>query len=185
MYSALYGLDSFDRRNGNGSRSVEEDWLDENTTASENEWSTAATIFYPTDAPVHMQEHYEALKEKNNGWGESDRRGTIRRSHIVKDAETFASILELPPYQRRRVREIAQDIDLSSKRFGGKPYEKILLAVCSLVADDELSNRPNPSIEDRIVLTQEFRDLMDVNRLGSREHNRIRQMLREKTDYFD
>lgn len=184
MHTVLADLDPFDRGNGNGSRSTEEDWLDENTTASENQWSTAATTFYISDAPAYRQEHFESLYKANNGWGESDRRGTIRRSHIVNDAETFASILELPPYQRKRVTQIAQEIDLSSNRFGGKPYEKILLAICSLVSDEELSKRPNPSVDNRLICTDEFRDLMEVNKLGSREHNRIREMLREKTDYF-
>lgn len=184
MNPTLYGFDAFDRSGGSGSRNSEEDWLDENTTASENQWSTAATTFYISDAPRNKQDFFEALYEKNNGWGESDRRGSIRRSHIVNDAETFASILELPDHQQKRVKNIAQNIDLSSNRFGGKPYEKILLAICSLVADDNLSDRPNPSVDDRIVLTDEFRSLMDANSLGSREHNRIRQLLREKTEYF-
>lgn len=177
-------LDAFDRSNGNGSRNSQEDWLDEHTTSAKNEWSTAATTFYISDAPPHRQQHFEALYRTHNGWGEQSRKDTIRRSHVVNDAETFVSILELPTYQRERVIEIAEDIDLSSKRFGGKSYEKILLAVCSLVSDEALSDKCDPSIENRIVFTDEFKQLMEANGLGSREHNRIRQMIRERSNYF-
>lgn len=182
--TVLETIDSFDRSNGNGSRSAEEDWLDEHTTASENEWSTAATTFYISDAPSHRQQHFESLYKKHNGWGERDRKSTIRRSHIVNDAETFCNILELPDYQTREVVNIAQELNVSANRFGGKPYEKILLAVCSLISDSELSDKSYASVDKRLIFTDAFRDLMDVNELGSREHNRIREMLREKTEYF-
>lgn len=183
--------DPLDRSNGNGSRSAEEDWLDDNTTAAENEWSTAETTFYYWEASAGQQSHFEELYNKHHGKGESDRRSTIRRSYIVKDAQTFASILELPDAQSERIIQIAETLDFSSKRFGGKPYEKILLAVCSLVSDQALSqyientDGSRDAIERRIVLTDEFRELMETNDLGSREHNRIRQMLREKTEHFD
>jgi hypothetical protein len=87
--------------------------------------------------------------------------------------------------------EIAESLDFSSTTYGGKKYEKVLLAICSLVSDRALSqrldhNNTNATIADqRIVLSEKFRDLMEANRLGSREHNRIREMIREKTELFD
>lgn len=188
--SSVPKYDPIDRSNGNGSRSAEEDWLDENTTAAENEWSTASTTFYYWEASATRQNKFEALYDAHHGKGESNRKTTIRRSHIVNDAETFCNILELPDPETQRVVTIAQELDFSSKRFGGKPYEKILLAVCSLVSDEALSRNIAQSTTDsavanrRIMLSDEFRDLMEVNDLGSKEHNRIRQMLREKTDKF-
>lgn len=182
--------DPFDRSNGNGSRSAEEDWLDENTTAAENQWSTAETTFYYWEASAAQQSKFQDLYDAHHGKGESDRRSTIRRSHIVSDAEMFTSVLEMPDVQAERVIQIAQELDFSSTRFGGKPYEKILLAVCSLVSDEALSRNVNQNSIDssiateRLILTDEFRDLMDVNNLGSKEHSRIRQMLREKTEMF-
>lgn len=191
MQMSAHVFDPFDRSNGNGSRSAEEDWLDENTTASENQWSTAETTFYYWEASAEQRDRFESLYKAHHGKGESDRRSTIRRSHIVNDADTFANILELPETQCERVVNIAQDLDFSSTRFGGKPYEKILLAVCSLVSDQALSQQLNKRNSNsnganrRIVLSDSFRDLMNANNLGSREHNRIRQMLREKTDKFE
>lgn len=187
--SSVRHYDPFDRSSGNGSRSAEEDWLDENTTAAENEWSTAETTFYYWEAGDNQSQHYKDLYDAHHGKGEGDRRSTIRRSHIVKDAKTFSNILELPRPQAEYVVEISKQLDFSL--FGGKPYEKILLAVCSLVSDEALSqkldhNNPRSNIADRrVVLSESFRDLMEVNSLGSREHNRIRQLLREKTELFD
>jgi hypothetical protein len=189
--SSAYPFDSLDRSDGNGSRNAEEDWLDENSTAAENQWSTAETTFYYWDVADSKQSHFEDLYNKHHGKGEDNRRSTIRRSHIVNDAETFVDILELPRPQRQRVVELAETMDFSTKRFGGKPYEKILLAICSLVADQALSSRigrfqsSGNAIEQRIIENDSFEELMDVNNLDSREHNRIRQMLRTKTDYFD
>jgi hypothetical protein len=188
MYSAH--MDQFDRSNGTGSRSAEEDWLDEHSTAAENQWSTASTTFYYWEASEHMQEKFQNLYQAHHGKGENDRRSTIRRSHIVNDAETFVNILELPDPQAKRIINIATELDFSSTRFGGKPYEKILLAICTLVSDQALSRKldqENPDSDAanrRIVLDERFRELMDANNLGSKEHNRIRQMLREKTDLF-
>ena len=189
MDSALSLFDALNRRRGTGARSAQEDWLDDNSTAAENQWSTASTTFYVSDAPMHKQSQYQSLYKIHNGWGESDRRGTIRRSQIINDAETFADVLELPPYQRRRVIHISETTEVSN--FGGKSYEKILLAICSLVSDEQLSLRLRrdehgcESLENnRLILQDEFRDLMDVCGLGSSELRRIRQMLREKTDYF-
>jgi len=186
--SSVQHFDPFDRSNGNGSRSAEEDWLDENSTAAENQWSTAETTFYYWEAGAGQSQHYKDLYDAHHGKGESDRRSTIRRSHIVSDAQMFVSILEMPDHERDRVTQVAQELDFSC--FGGKPYEKILLAICSLVSDEALSRNVNQNSIDsslanqRLILTDEFRDLMDVNNLGSKEHSRIRQMLREKTNEF-
>jgi hypothetical protein len=190
MNSVRGRYNSLDSSNGNGSRSAEDDWLDENSTASENEWSTASTTFYYWEASSAQQQKFEALYNKHHGKGESDRKTTIRHSQIMNDAETFCSILEFPAPQTERVLEIVEEIEFSSRQFGGKPYEKILLAICSLVSDSALSDRishknVNSSFaSQRIITNDAFRDLMEANNLGSKEHNRIRQMLREKTDIF-
>lgn len=175
----------FDTTPGNGSSNKEEEWLDVNTTASENQWSTAETTFYYWEAD---DQKFKDLYDTHHGKGESDRDATIRRAHMVADAKTFCSILELPETQRNRIVELVRDFDFSSQRFGGKPYEKILLAFCSLVSDEALTRKlkkHDRQVEGRrIICDERFKQLMDANGLGSKEHNRIRQMLREKTDEF-
>lgn len=185
-------LDPFDRGNGNGSRSAGDDWLDTESIFN-NEWgSTAATTFNPADTdgqdhpiPRHKQERLERQYERHNGKGEDDRKDTIRASYILNDAQLFMSVLELPSTQRDTVLQILEDLDISSNNFGGRRYEKIILAVCSLVSDETLSNQPDPSLKARLFMTDEFRDLMRVCKMSSTDHRKLRVSVREKSDYFD
>lgn len=192
MESVHAVIDSFDRSNGNGSSGTGDDWLD-SESIFDNPWgSQAATTFKPTDTdgqenplPKKKKQKFERLYDLQNGKGERSRKDTIRASHIENDAETFMSVLEMPEPQRETVREILDNLDISSNNFGaGRRYEKIILTICSLVADEALSDQQNPSLDDRLFLTDEFRNLMDVNKMSSSEHRRIRVAVREKSDYF-
>lgn len=192
MQSSASALDPFDRTGGNGSRSASDDWLDKESIYH-NEWgSTAATTFNPEDKDGQgkqisrkKRERFQRLYRLHNGRGEPSRKDTIRASYIANDTETFLSVLEMPERQRQKVREIMENTDISSNNFGGRPYEKIILCACSLVADEKLSEQPTASVEKRLLLTDRFRDLMDAIELSSREHRHIRHSIREKTDYFD
>lgn len=191
MQFAASALDPFDRSNGNGSRSVSDDWLDE-TSPFTNEWgSAAATTFNPEDTdakgepiPPDKQRKLKNLYELHNGKGEPSRKGDIRQSYIENDAKTFTSVMEMPEIQRKRVLTILDEINISSNNFGGCRYEKIILAICSLVADESLSNQPNPSINDRLFLSDDFRDLMDSVQMSSSDLRHIRQRIRQESDQF-
>jgi len=178
-------IDPFHRGSGNGSREGEDDWFDE-VSIFDNEWgSQAATTFYPHEAPVDWQEKFEALYKIQNGKGEPNRKTTIRQSHIENDMEIFMDVLEMPTYQRRRVAHIVENLNLSSKNFGGKRYEKIILTVCSLISDEALSKSLDPEIEDRLFFTDAFRQLMEATDMTSSDHWRLRVAVREKSEYFD
>ena len=185
-------LDPFDRTNGNGSNSRTDDWLDE-SSIFDNEWgSAAATTFKPhgRDAygrplPRDKQEKFEDLYKLHNGKGEKSRKGDIRQSHIVNDARTFMSVLEMSAPERDRTLEILDDLDISSNNFGGRSYEKILLALFSLVSDEHLTSRRNAAVEDRLFLSDEFRELMDATAMSSSELRKTRTAIREKSDYFN
>lgn len=178
-------LNPFDSTSGNGSSSKEESYIDRESIFS-NEWgSQAATTFNPNEAPPDKKEHFEELYAQHNGKGERDRSVTITQSHITNDAKTFMSILELPQYQRKRVLNILERMDISSNNFGpGKRYEKIILTICSLVADEELSRRPDASLDDRLFLTDEFSELMETTDMTSAEHNLLRRKIRQQSEYF-
>jgi hypothetical protein len=193
MQSVDVMLDPFDRSNGNGSRNTEEDWLDRESIY-DNEWgSQAATTFKPHDTdgqgnpiPKDKQEKLQRLYERQNGKGDPDRKGEIRASHIENDIETFMSVLEMPSRQRETVREIMDNLDISSNNFGGgRRYEKIIMAVCSLVADEALSNRRDPSVDERLFLSDRYRDLMRATKMSSSDHRKLRVSIREKSEYFD
>jgi len=179
-------LDIFDRGRGTGSGSIQEDWADSNSIYR-NEWgSTAATSFNTEEAA--NTERFERLYKLHNGRGESSRKDTIRQSHIINDARMFCSTLNMPKQQRKRVLNIVQDTDLSSNNFGGKKYEKILLGICSLVSDEaltnKLQNKQDPSLSDRLYLTDSFQELMNTVDMSSREHRQVRRQIREKAEYF-
>lgn len=176
-------LDPFDRGNGNGSRNARDDWADE-VSIFDNEWgSQAATTFNPSDIP-EKESKFQNLYELQNGKGESTRRTTIRQSHIQNDTETFMDVLEMPTYQRERVTHIVENLDISSNNFGGKKYEKIILAICSLVSDEALSNSADPDVSDRLFLTDRYRELMDSTNMSSSEHRQLRVAVRERSEYF-
>lgn len=179
-------IDPLDRTDGNGSRSREEDWLDANTTASEHQWSTAETTFYISDAPPAQRNKFKDLYEAHHGKGESDRSSTLPRMKMQADAEAFCAILELPEPLRERIMHIMQNIDISSNNFGGKSYEKIILAVTSLVHDEHLSSQPigNVDYKQRLIFDDDFRALMEANSIGSKELRGVREQVRSKTDYF-
>jgi hypothetical protein len=185
-------LDPFDRGHGSGASPGRDDWTDE-VTIFDNEWgSQAATSFNPhdmdgQDAPIprRQQRLYERLYRLNNGYGEETRRHTINRSRLHNDMETFMSVLEMPDIQRETVRDIVHDYDMSSNASGGTRYEKLLLSICSLVSDEALSAQENPSVDDRLYKTERFRELMEVNDMTSSDHRRLRNHIREQSDYFD
>lgn len=189
-------LDAFDRGNGTGSASAEDDFL-EQTSIFHNEWgSSASTTFNPADTdafgntiPKKKQRKFEDLYRLHNGKMESSRKQDIRDSYVANDASTFSSVLDMPVPQRKRVQKILSDLDIDANNFGGRSYEKIILAICSLVSDEELSNRYSVDndvrVSDKRILNKdEFQELMNVVGMSGTEHRKIREQVRQKSDYF-
>lgn len=178
-----FQLDTLQRETGDGSGEKVDDWMDGNSRIHPNHWSTAQTTFRVSDAPAHKRQKYDDLKDAHDGKGEQDRRTTIRQAKILKDTDTFCSICELPNQQAERVSSIIQESDISSNNYGGKSYEKIILSVMSLVVDESIDNPER--MDQRLILQDEFKDLITSVGTSSSELRRIRQMIRERTDYFD
>lgn len=189
-------LDAFDRGNGTGSASAEDDFL-EQTSIFHNEWgSSAATTFNPADTdalgnpiPKEKQQKFEELYRLHNGKMERSRKQDIRDSYVANDAATFLSVLDMPTPQRKRVQKILSELDISANNFGGRRYEKIILAICSLVSDEALSDRHSVNIDiqisdKRILNRDEFEELMEVTGMSVTEHRKIREQVRQKSDYF-
>lgn len=185
--NTIYSLfDPFDRSIGNGSSSGEDDTIETGNVYEMNWGSQAATDFNPDEvrASPKKRAKFKQLERLNHGKGEQSRKDTIRASHISNDLETFMSVLELPSRQRETVREIVEEVGIDSNESGGVPYEKIILTVCSLVADEALSNRDG-KFNNRLLFSDEYRELMDVTKMSSKDHRKLRVMIREKSDYFD
>jgi hypothetical protein len=185
-------FDPFDRQPGNGSREAVDDILDDDSIF-DNEWgSAAATTFDPNgtdakgnDLPDHRRDKLRDLYAWHNGKWEGSRKGDIRWSHIRNDTETFCSILELSELERERVLTLLEELDLSSNNFSNQCYESVVLGLCTLISDESLSARPDPSIDDRLICRDEFQELMDVTDTTSADLRSIRPKIRTQLDYFE
>lgn len=174
-------FDGIDRTMGNGSRNVQQDWIDENTTATDNDWSSAQTTFYYDDAPSHTRSKYYRLKEWNDGKGEENRTSDNFSTMVELDIRAFSNISELTDYQTKRVIYIIQNTDISSNNFV-KSYEKLILAVISLVVDDHI--KTEEAIDNRAIYREGFAELMESCDLDNHELRRVRQQIREKSHFF-
>lgn len=179
-------IDALDRTGGNGSRTTEEDWLDQHTTSAENEWSSAKTTFYYWEAPEHKQHNFKRFYNKQHGKDDPNRSSELPRMRALADAKAFCAILNLNKQLTERIIYIMEEIDMDSNTFGGKSYEKLILAICSLVYDEHLSSMPVDSIQygQRLIFDETFRDLMESNELGSNELRGVREQVRTKTEFF-
>lgn len=181
--SSANPFDALERRSGDGSTEVTADWLDENSNVHPNHWSNARTTLRVSDAPPHKRDLFRDLKKANAGKGEDDRKSTLREAKILKDAHTFCVICDLDDSQREHVIDIIQESDISSNNYGGKPYEKIILAVMCLVVDESISNPEH--MDTRLTQNERFEQLMESVGMDIWEMQRMRQMVRKRTDYFD
>jgi len=178
MAQNLFLHTQIDRSDGSGSRSAEEDWIDQNTTAKQNVFSTSQTTFRPDDAPKHLQQKYERLKDWNDNKWSSERRGENKQAMIREDARTFCNILDVTDSEEEQVLHLIEESDMSSNNFGGKPYEKVLIAIISLVSDKYTEH-----IGNRVIYHEKFDDLLEHVAMDRGEHTRLRQNVRERTEF--
>jgi hypothetical protein len=64
--------------------------------------------------------------------------------------------------------------------FGGKSYEKIILAVMSLVVDRDIETTDN--LDTRLIVQDSFKELMDAVGLGMTELRRVRRTVQQRID---
>lgn len=179
-------FDNLDRETGNGARSKQEEWLDENTTAAKHEWSSAETTFYYWEAPQSRRDEFYEFYQQHHGKNDSNRSAELPRMRALSDARAFSSMLELPEIVRERIIFIVEDIELAATTFGGKSYEKIVLGVISLSHDEYLSSLPRDAVsyDERLIFDETFNELMRVNNLSSSELRGVREQIRSKSQYF-
>lgn len=178
-----FSFDALDRSEGSGSSDWQDEQMDVNSRVHPNDWTTAHTTFRVSDAPQEKRERFQSLKRAHDGYGEEDRKSTLRQSKIMKDAECFSNVCSLSEQETEKVFKIIKTSDISSNTFGGKSYEKILLAVMTLVRDQNINS--TEQMNQRLILQDNFKELMNSCKIGSGELRRVRQMVREKTEYFN
>jgi hypothetical protein len=188
--------DRLERSAGNGATS-EKDALVDGASIFTNEWgSAAATTFDPQDTDAsgndisnHKQRQFEDLYALHNGRYEQSRKGDIRSSHIHNDLNTFCSVLELEQAKRDDVEHVVNNIGVASTEFGGRKYEKIILAICSLVVDKRLSEQHSVHTDidvqaRRLTNRADFTELMDTVGMTPTELREIRTQIRKRSQFF-
>ena len=191
MPTADGSFDMLDRNEGTGSRNVEEDWLDGNSSVKDNKWTTSRTTFWPDAEDGHgnkltgdSRKRWKELRKAHDRFSSEgdnyDRKTTIRYGHIMNDVHTFCNLCELSKHHTEEVASIINNSDISSKNYGGKRYEKIILAVMSLIVDRDIDTVDN--IDQRLILDEDFKQLMENAKMGTTELRKVRQMVRERVD---
>lgn len=182
-------FDAFDRDNGTGSRSLEEDWLDANNRVQDNKWTSANTTFWPRSADGNgnklsgeQRKRFRELRKVHDRFASSsdNRKTTIRYGHIMNDVYTFCNICGLDERETETVATLIKETDISSKNYGGKRYEKIILALMSLVVDANIETAEE--MDQRLILQDDFKELMENTEFSSGELRTVRQMIRERID---
>lgn len=168
------------RESGDGASEWSDEEFDTKSLYRDREGSHARTTFFHWDSSLPKsadRDKWRRLAEWNHGKGEDDQ--TPRKWHAgkVNDAELFCDHLNFTQEMTEKVVEITKDMDFD--QFGKFSTEQVMASLCSLVSDENTTD-----FEDRIVVKDEFKELMDVTGLGSKENRKIRQAIRERTDYY-
>lgn len=164
---------------GAGSNEAIDDIIDQEAIIENDGRSNTRTFFYPGDAvyeSVERERQFQRLIRWQDGEGHpSESRAAANfKADMKRTAQTFCSQCEFTPHQTRRVEYVMKDLDVNS--YGHYSTEKVILAVMSLVAN-----------EDRRLLRDEqtFRDLVDDVGMTMEQVRTVRLMTRQRTDAFD
>lgn len=170
------------QREANTSEEKQEQYIDQNTTSREqhNHFSQAQTTFYPSDAPSEKEQEYNRLKQWHNNKWSPDRRDELNEAMMMQDADTFGDILCMSDTQIQRVKDIIRSNDVSSNKYGGKSYEKLIIAVATLIVDEQAR-----TLEERLVNREKFDDVMELLEMDRSELWSLRERVRENMSFLD
>lgn len=172
------------QQNGGGNGDQER-FIDQTSPQENDGRSETVTGFDPRDAPnrerVYRQGEWmtkwEWLNQLNDGVQDKERGKQNWQAGKMNDAKLIADHLSLPPTEREKLLRMTEEIDFNN--FGSHTTEQVLVACASLCSDENTT-----VYENRIILQDEFRELMDAFDMGSKDHRQIRQSIRDRTDFF-
>lgn len=168
-----------------GGNGEQERFIDKTSPRENDGRSETVTGFDPKDAPSgervyrggEWMSKWEWLNQLNDGVQDKERGKQNWRAGKINDAKLIANHLSLSPSERDKLLRMADEIDFNN--FGSHTTEQVLMGCASLVSDENTT-----VYENRIILQDEFRELLDAFDMGSKEHRQIRQSIRERTDFF-
>lgn len=164
---------------GAGSNDAIDDMIDQEAIVENDGRSNTRTFFYPEDAEYETQEQATKFRrlirwQDGEGHPSESRAAANFKADMERTAKTFCSQCEFTPYQTERVLHVMDDLDVNS--YGHYSTEKVILAVMSLVAN-----------EDRRHLRDEelFRGLVGDVGMTMEQVRTVRLMTRQRTEAFD
>lgn len=162
---------------GDGTSSEVEEMIDRNEPNAENGSSMMHTKFHHWEAPSDKEGKWKNLWKLADGQRDSDKSSQNWQAGKVNDAKLFADQLHFTEAEEKKLVRMAKQIDFT--KFGSFSTDQVLVAAASLIRDENTQ-----FYENRIILQDEFKELMQVTDLGSKQHRKIRQAIRERTDFF-
>lgn len=167
-----------------GGNGVQERFIDKESPQQNDGRSETVTGFNPHDArseQVYRQgewmDKWEWLNQLNDGVQDKNRSKHNWRAGKLNDAKLIANRLELTRPERDKLKRMADSVDFN--QFGSYRSEQVLLACASLISDENTTVYDN-----RIILQDEFREMLKSFDMGSNDHQQIRQAIRDRTEYF-
>lgn len=167
----------FDTGFGAGSNNDIDDMIDDAGIIENDGRSQTRTTFLAGEASYASEKRYtqyKRLAKVNDGMWDSNRGADNFKADMRRTAKTFCSQMEFRERQTERVLWVLNHLSINS--FGHYSTEKVLMAVISLVAN-----------EDRRLIRDEpdYRELVSAVGMTMDEVKRVRMMVRERTDTFD
>ena len=162
---------------GAGSNNEIDDMIDDAGIIENDGRSQTRTTFLAGEASYASEKRYNQYKrlaKVNDGMWDSNRGADNFKADMRRMAKTFCSQLELNSRQQERTLWVMKNLSVNS--FGHYSTEKVIMAVISLVAN-----------EDRRLIRDEpeYRELVSAVGMTMDEVKRVRIMVRERTDTFD
>lgn len=152
--------------------------MDENNIRQEDGRSLAQTWIRLDDVPPEKRNKWERIiNNYHDGQTDPEKGKQNWAAAKVNDAKLFADHLDFKKHERDKLVQMAGHIDFTN--FGSYSTEQVLVGCCSLIRDENTDQ-----YENRIILQDEFKELMEVAGIGSKQHRKIRKAIRERTDYF-
>ncbi|MDB9247470.1 hypothetical protein PN419_00415 [Halorubrum ezzemoulense] len=165
-------------------RPSDSEWQDRGTPTGIPESMVGQTTIDATDAPPEARRQYEWLDDLNDGVGDSDRRGEIHRAGIARDLGVVASHLRLTDHQHDRAQWLLDRLDLKDDVIPSGTVELAVIAVVSLVVDEDRTRLGAPRDTQSVLRDDAFNELCAEFEVDKSRVKNVRQRVRE-TDVYE
>jgi hypothetical protein len=162
---------------GDGTSSEIAEMIDESQPDAENGSSMMHTKFNHWEAPSSQEGKWRNLWQLADGQRNSDKSSQNWAAGKQNDAKLFADQLNFAEHERTKLKKMAREVDFT--KFGSFSTDQVLVASASLIRDENTTK-----YENRIILQDEFKELMEVTGVGSKQLRKMRQAIRERTNFF-